>query len=183
LQKVSQKFCGQPKSQPPRYQYLDWSKGSPTASPRDDCNRSRRCRVLSRSTSGEYSAGKLIHREIADASFRQKFDSHIDRLWNGGAGNRFLILIRPNETLLRRDHFDIGGPIERRRQGFDRAPRSPDGAEPIFQSRGRDEPEQTQLARAGVRHLMLQPPALRRFQQTKDVGRTYQRDIPALALG
>src|SRR5215469_13034682 len=27
LQKVSQKFCGQPKSQPPRYQYLDWSKG------------------------------------------------------------------------------------------------------------------------------------------------------------
>jgi hypothetical protein len=28
LQKVSQKFCGQPKSQPPRYQYLDWSKAS-----------------------------------------------------------------------------------------------------------------------------------------------------------
>src|SRR5215468_6022978 len=27
LQKVSQKFCGQPKSQPPRYQYLDWSRG------------------------------------------------------------------------------------------------------------------------------------------------------------
>src|SRR5215813_5362725 len=27
LQKGSQKFCGQPKSQPPRYQYLDWSKG------------------------------------------------------------------------------------------------------------------------------------------------------------
>jgi len=25
LQKVSQKFCGQPKSQPPRYPYLDWS--------------------------------------------------------------------------------------------------------------------------------------------------------------
>src|SRR5262249_25968364 len=25
LQKVSQKFCGQPKSQPPRYQYSDWS--------------------------------------------------------------------------------------------------------------------------------------------------------------
>jgi len=37
LQKVSQRFCGQPKSQPPRYQYLDWSKGSPTASWRDDC--------------------------------------------------------------------------------------------------------------------------------------------------
>src|ERR1700746_1793718 len=33
LQKVSQKFCGQPKSQLPRYQYLDWSKASPTASP------------------------------------------------------------------------------------------------------------------------------------------------------
>ena len=30
-QKVSQKFCGQPKSQLPRYQYLDWSKASPTA--------------------------------------------------------------------------------------------------------------------------------------------------------
>src|SRR4029077_9392106 len=28
-QKVSQKFCGQPKSQLPRYQYLDWSKASP----------------------------------------------------------------------------------------------------------------------------------------------------------
>jgi hypothetical protein len=35
-QKVSQKFCGQPKSQLPRYQYLDWSKASPTASGRDD---------------------------------------------------------------------------------------------------------------------------------------------------
>src|SRR5262245_51790338 len=28
LQKVSQKFCGQPKSQLPRYQYSDWSKAS-----------------------------------------------------------------------------------------------------------------------------------------------------------
>src|SRR5262249_18528216 len=26
LHKVSQKFCGRLKSQPPRYQYLDWSK-------------------------------------------------------------------------------------------------------------------------------------------------------------
>src|SRR5262249_562671 len=28
LQKVSPKFCGQPKSRLPRYQYLDWSKAS-----------------------------------------------------------------------------------------------------------------------------------------------------------
>jgi len=26
LRQVSQKFCGPPKSQPPRYQYLDWSR-------------------------------------------------------------------------------------------------------------------------------------------------------------
>src|SRR5262245_12397784 len=32
LQKVSQKFCGRPKSQPPRSRYLDWSNASLRAS-------------------------------------------------------------------------------------------------------------------------------------------------------
>src|SRR5215510_7443746 len=51
------------------------------------------------------------------------------------------ILARRDETLLRLDHSNIGRAIERRRKWFARAPRPPDGAEPILQTRRRDEPE------------------------------------------
>src|SRR6266436_8190245 len=59
----------------------------------------------------------------------------------GEGGGSCSILARRDETLLRLDHFDIERAIERRRKWFARTPRPPDGAEPILQTRRRDEPE------------------------------------------
>ena len=64
------------------------------------------------------------------------------------------------ETLLRLDHFDVGRPVERRAgRGSPGPARTPNGAEPIFQARRRDEPQQAHLLRAGVRDLVLQAAA------------------------
>ena len=68
-------------------------------------------------------------------------DSQNDRWWNGEGGGSCSILARRDETLLRLDHSNIGRALERRRKWFARTPRPPDGAEPILQTRRRDEPE------------------------------------------
>src|SRR5262245_21709097 len=72
---------------------------------------------------------------------------------------RLSLLVRPYESLLRLDQFDVGRALERRRPRLARAARTPDGAEPVLQAGRRDQPEQAHLLCAGVGHLVLQAAA------------------------
>src|SRR6516225_201854 len=61
-----------------------------------------------------------------------------DKGW--GVRNHALILLRPDEALLRLDELYVGRALECARERFTWVSRTADCAKPVFQARGRDQP-------------------------------------------